>query len=396
MAENIISRLREDFVHCTICTEPYNAPKMLPCLHSFCLPCLERWARNSHNRSFSCPKCRRTVYLPRDGVSGLPHNFFVVSLMERLEEINRLSNEHLDYNCNICRNGNDTMFCLDCKMHICHDCKVTHDRLTRSSDHPLIPSDKLSDENYLQSVLSTQAPFCDIHKQEKVRYYCTQCSQLACQVCATVSHQGHQSIQEVERMVISVKTKLENLLEESNRDMIDARNKLEVTKEVTEEIESEISQICRKVDSRYDEICKKLRSDKEKLTAQLRTIQEQQCSPIKDIERNVSDWVNAMENTQEMTLAILQQNNAWEILQMNMKLVASFERLKKYQIKESVRRTRKKAKFYPAKLGVVDEYQRRATNESERTSSQNLFKANFIGKARETIFKSWFSRNDFF
>ncbi|KAJ8021082.1 Tripartite motif-containing protein 2 [Holothuria leucospilota] len=114
MAKYIITRLREDFVHCTICTEPHNEPKMLPCLHSFCLPCLERWARNNHSQSFSCPKCRRKVNLPRDGVCSLPHNFFLVSLMERLEEINRLSNEHQDYNCNICRNGNDTMFCLEC------------------------------------------------------------------------------------------------------------------------------------------------------------------------------------------------------------------------------------------------------------------------------------------
>ncbi|KAJ8032734.1 E3 ubiquitin-protein ligase TRIM56 [Holothuria leucospilota] len=385
MAENIFTRFREDFVHCTICTEPYNEPKMLPCLHSFCLPCLERWARNSHSRSFSCPKCRRKVDLPRDGVCGLPHNFFLVSLMERLEEINRLSNEHQDYNCNICRNGNDTMFCLDCKMHICLRCKVTHDRLTRSSDHPLIPSDKLSDENYLQSVLSNQAPFCDSHKKEKVRYYCTQCSQLACQVCATVSHQSHQSIQEVERMVPLAKAQLENLLETSKCDTVDARKTLEVAKKATGEIESQISVLRRKVDSHYDKICKKLRSDKEKLTDTLQRIQEKQSAPIRNIERDVSDWLNAMENTQEMTRAILQQNNAWEILQMKSELVESLDRLKKERNIKRIPTRMTEIIFEPAKLGLVDKYQKRAANESERTSSWNLFEDNFVGEVSPCI-----------
>lgn len=265
---------------------------------------------------------------------------------------------------------------------------MTHDRLTRSSGHPLIPSDKLSDENYLQRVLSNQAPFCDSHKKEKVRYYCTQYSQLACQVCATVSQQSHQSIQEIERMVTSAKTQLENLLETSKCDTVDAQNTLEVAKKATEGIESQISVLRREVDSHYERICIKLRSDKEKLTETLQTIQEQQSSPIKDIERNVSDWLNAMENTQEMTRAILQQNNAWEILQMKSNIVASLERLNKERKKESIP-PKKEFNFHPAKLGVINEYQTRGANERERTLLKNLFKDNFIGKIGGDFFSQF-------
>ncbi|KAJ8032737.1 E3 ubiquitin-protein ligase TRIM56 [Holothuria leucospilota] len=195
MAENVIQSLSKDFVHCDICREPYNEPKMLPCLHSFCIQCLEQWARNTHARPLSCPTCRRTVDLPSTGVNGLPNIFFLVSLMERLEEAKQISKQDKYCNCNICRNKIGTMFCVDCKMHICQDCKGTHNQLTRSNDHPMIPSENLSDESYLQEVISTQTPYCKVHKEEKVYCYYTQCSQLACQKCATVVHQGHQSLQ---------------------------------------------------------------------------------------------------------------------------------------------------------------------------------------------------------
>ncbi|KAJ8021086.1 Tripartite motif-containing protein 2 [Holothuria leucospilota] len=102
MVENVLQRLNEDFVHCAICREPYKEPKMLPCLHSFCLQCLERWI--SHlGQSLSCPTCRLTVDLPSTGIKGLPNNLFVISLTERLQEVRRILEEHQNRNCNICR-----------------------------------------------------------------------------------------------------------------------------------------------------------------------------------------------------------------------------------------------------------------------------------------------------
>ncbi|KAJ8021089.1 E3 ubiquitin-protein ligase TRIM56 [Holothuria leucospilota] len=403
MAGNVLQSLSEDFLHCHICREPYNVPKMLPCLHSFCLQCLERWARTFYAQQLSCPTCRCNVDLPSTGVSGLPGNFFLVSLMERLEEASRLFMQHQDCNCQICKNIMGTMFCLDCKMHICHECKETHDLLTKSSDHPLIPSEKLSDKNYVQRVLSSQTPQCNVHKQEKVRYFCTQCSHLACQVCAIVSHQGHQSLQEVETAVTSAKAELETLLEDVKSNKQDARNNLKVTREATEEIECHFLDLHQKVDSRYNEIVIKLNSDKEKLKAELRRFQDEQCASIKTIEKNISDWLNTVESTQELTGTII-QSNSWDILEMKSKLVYSLNKLNQvdkekmfmlqrnpfkvkippmpvmYQSNLEKRAShplasRKKFDFYPANLNVVNTIEKRKS-----LIGGISIDANFIGR----------------
>lgn len=268
--------------------------------------------------------------------------------------------------------------------HVCRTCKETHDRFTRSNDHPLIPSDKLSDENYLQKVLSTQAPYCTSHKQEKVRYYCAQCNELACQVCAIVIHQGHHNLQEVDSIVTSAKAQLEELLAKSKYTLSNARNNLEVTKKVLGEIEDRISDLLRKVDARYDEIVKKLQLDTEQLTEKLKGIQDELSAPVKDIEKNISDWLKAMENTQEMTHTILQQNNSWDILDMKSKIVESIERLNADKGKVRVIPSQKLFKFSPANLVVVNKHETSKVTEGN-SPSKSLPDDNFIGKVNEKL-----------
>ncbi|KAJ8021076.1 E3 ubiquitin-protein ligase TRIM56 [Holothuria leucospilota] len=370
MAENALQSLSEDFVHCTICTEPYNDPKVLPYLHSFCLQCLERWASNRHDQPFSCPTCRCAVDVPSSGIGGLPSNFFLVSLKERLEEVSRLSKQNTDCKCYICKSKVDILFCLDCKTHICNGCKEIHDRFTKSNSHPLIPSDKMSDESYLKRVMSTQVPYCNTHEQEKVRYYCTQCSHLACQICATVNHQGHQSLHEVKDIVTSIKIKLKDLLEQSNIDLNTVLDKSKQTARQTEKIKEKLLDLRCKIDARYEELVAKLESDKQELQAHLDTIENENCVKLDDIDQNISKWLSAMEHFQKMTGTILAQENSWEILEMERSIVESIERLRSEKVRVTTLSTPTTINhdFLPSKLSVLDENVTKTNISSKRLS----------------------------
>ena len=52
---------------CSFCIHPFNKPKTLPCLHSFCLDCLNKYAatrRKQGHTTFDCPECLATFQLP--------------------------------------------------------------------------------------------------------------------------------------------------------------------------------------------------------------------------------------------------------------------------------------------------------------------------------------------
>ena len=76
------STVPECFLECGICSEPFNDPRGLPCLHVFCLGCLKDWVAKCSGRMgiVSCPQCQQT--LPDRGVTGFPVDFRVTGLRE--------------------------------------------------------------------------------------------------------------------------------------------------------------------------------------------------------------------------------------------------------------------------------------------------------------------------
>ena len=62
MAGNdIAEQIQESFLSCTICFQPFNRPKALPCLHTFCEGCLRDYvaSRFEGTGQFPCPLCRQ-------------------------------------------------------------------------------------------------------------------------------------------------------------------------------------------------------------------------------------------------------------------------------------------------------------------------------------------------
>uniref|UniRef100_A0A6M2DH36 RING finger protein 141 n=1 Tax=Xenopsylla cheopis TaxID=163159 RepID=A0A6M2DH36_XENCH len=70
-----LEKLGENLNECCICLER-KSEVMLPCAHSYCLPCIEQW--NVNNKT--CPLCRETLQSTEDT--------WVISEMPEADEIN--------------------------------------------------------------------------------------------------------------------------------------------------------------------------------------------------------------------------------------------------------------------------------------------------------------------
>lgn len=98
---------------CPICFElAYKNPKLLPCSHTFCLPCLMDHVKNKHSdETLVCPICRAKVYIPEGGVKDFQENYFVVA--------------ENSLRCDICRDNIGTV-CKDCEKRVCVNCRKGH------------------------------------------------------------------------------------------------------------------------------------------------------------------------------------------------------------------------------------------------------------------------------
>ncbi|NWH99085.1 TRI59 protein, partial [Tichodroma muraria] len=79
-----MERLEEELT-CAICCDIFAEPRVLPCSHTFCRPCLQRLPQRPPGR-LRCPSCRALVAVPAAGPEALPINFALRAVIEKCQQ----------------------------------------------------------------------------------------------------------------------------------------------------------------------------------------------------------------------------------------------------------------------------------------------------------------------
>uniref|UniRef100_A0A8C0QT13 RING-type E3 ubiquitin transferase n=1 Tax=Canis lupus dingo TaxID=286419 RepID=A0A8C0QT13_CANLU len=217
---------------CAVCQQSLQSrreaePKLLPCLHSFCLRCLPEPERQlsvpipggSNAPAFGpgpdpgepgsspmlvgvirCPVCRQECRQ-----IDLVDNYFVKDTSEAPSS----SDEKSEQVCTSCEdNASAVGFCVECGEWLCKTCIEAHQRVKFTKDHLIRKKEDVS-----ESVgASGQRPvFCPVHKQEQLKLFCETCDRLTCRDCQLLEHKEHR-YQFLEEAFQNQKGAIENLL----------------------------------------------------------------------------------------------------------------------------------------------------------------------------------------
>lgn|SRR6218665_1392024 len=103
-----------DLTECHICFEIFTNPKILPCVHTFCLQCLEKYGKYKRPGSqMVCPICLNEFTIPDEGLSELRNNFFIGKIIEIGKLTTAPSKEKA---CEVCfENTVARTLCIDCE-----------------------------------------------------------------------------------------------------------------------------------------------------------------------------------------------------------------------------------------------------------------------------------------
>lgn len=196
-AQKTLAQIHEEFTECTLCTEVYITPKMLPCMHTFCISCLERYGRGKTTGSkLPCPLCREDFTIPSGGFAAFPNNFYIGRLVELRQKSTETKEDKL---CMICadRQSQGAMqiplaekYCVTCQKSLCVQCAKEHKSNSSSSSHTMeqLNGDVKSGAGL---VLSTDPVTCISHPKDIVSVYCKTCSMLVCVKCFFKQHNKH-------------------------------------------------------------------------------------------------------------------------------------------------------------------------------------------------------------
>ena len=172
----------------------YTDPKQLPCLHSFCLHCLNGIQRTSGRRDkIACPECRQEFKVPDNGnLAALPTNFRINSLLDVLaiKECNTTG-----VKCGNCDNrSKESHYCFRCCAFWCGECITFHNGMKANKDHYALALEDFQDHDF-ENILK-QPTFCVIpdHEKREIELFCNICEVAICNSCALTNHDGHEKI----------------------------------------------------------------------------------------------------------------------------------------------------------------------------------------------------------
>jgi tripartite motif-containing protein 56 len=172
---------------CSICFEYFNDPKQLPCRHSFCCVCLERFvdkrrsiaARESREvTEFDCPYCLSKFTLsPEEQVAGLPSNDFLRKLLQVFQPKQGESAP----NCSLC-DELAIIVCEECEKVLCKGCHIEHKSLSEFQEHEVQSLSEMLDRDRLAKI-GTHKMRCVLHRNVSPNFYCETCEELICLRC---------------------------------------------------------------------------------------------------------------------------------------------------------------------------------------------------------------------
>uniref|UniRef100_A0A8C4PIV2 E3 ubiquitin-protein ligase TRIM33 n=1 Tax=Equus asinus asinus TaxID=83772 RepID=A0A8C4PIV2_EQUAS len=207
---------------CAVCQQSLQSrreaePKLLPCLHSFCLRCLPEPERQlsvpipgGSNGDIQqvgvirCPVCRQECRQ-----IDLVDNYFVKDTSEAPSS----SDEKSEQVCTSCEdNASAVGFCVECGEWLCKTCIEAHQRVKFTKDHLIRKKEDVSGKIEVSVGTSGQRPvFCPVHKQEQLKLFCETCDRLTCRDCQLLEHKEHR-YQFLEEAFQNQKGAIENLL----------------------------------------------------------------------------------------------------------------------------------------------------------------------------------------
>ena len=259
----------EDQLTCPICLDLFTNPKALPCLHSFCLECLQgvplELVNGSHH--ICCPTCRTSCLVPDKGLASLPPSFVMNNLIEAYSLLKKVSGDQ-HASCDNCDNTNADRYCKQCTKFICQQCLHHHDNWRANASHETIRLEEVASSVYqLPQVKPEVTENCTDHNKP-LEIFCETCQELICHNCTVKKHKDHdydvvsdtysKHEEEITKSSIQPLNQERVRLAKENKVLVDRIN--EVTQQANT-TDDEIDQTITEIKNRLDETGRKLKGN---------------------------------------------------------------------------------------------------------------------------------------
>ena len=309
--------MEKPFPHmtCGVCSKPYNDPRILPCLHSFCLQCLHHEIEKSGSQQmFQCPICEQNTSIPVGGASVLPQNLHLGFEVEVAGYMSKMvSNSEVC--CDECvdgRNGLAVVFCCMCHQFLCKHCRDHHSSSRKLSKHKIVGLDQ-EGARQLHTTMKPGDHYCSQpnHEDNKLNVYCKTCSLLVC--LHAVTHNGH-TMTDISTLAKAQRMEMTGALEEAKEVVTQLTGAIDENKRMIEQVEISTRNAFLAVNQAFETLQLTLEERKKTLLSELEAISLSKTTALTLQKEQFEKMVGDIGHYTDMASQILQTHTDHEIV----------------------------------------------------------------------------------
>ena len=325
--QQLFTSLKKE-VECPLCLETVKDPKTLPCLHSFCLRCIDKhagYAKRKLETTIKCPVCQACFQIPDgDTFGNLPTSFHLNRLVDLLaltdgsEETQR---------CSSCEDNNTaTCYCFVCRNFLCKDCFDAHQRLKATRGHRNVLIENLQVQDVEELMHRPAMCAKKYHENEPLDYYCQDCSVCICHKCSIVSHNRH-SLVDLQEAAEEQKMQMTQVFARVKEKLVIVESKISEQTELMNKSEEEICAAEEKVTKVVQEIIRVAKEHETAVKTKLAEIKVTQQRNYAAEIGNVQLLAAQLKSSVEYGEGIVQRSIGPEILQAGHAVLGRCEEL---------------------------------------------------------------------
>ena len=294
----------------------YTDPKQLPCLHSFCLHCLNGIQRTRGRRDkIACPECRQEFNVPDNGnLAALPTNFRINSLLDVLA-IKECSTTGVK--CGNCdERTKQSHYCFQCYAFWCEECINLHSRIKANKDHYALALEDFQDQDF-ENILK-RPEFCAMpgHEKKEIEFFCKICEVAICNACALTDHDGHGKIL-LELAANERKLKVVSAIESQRKRAETKRSKITKLDECHSEVQEQAARVKRNVKKYADSIIATIEAKKQEIFDDVERRTKASLQKIEKQKEEIKEQARRHESEIIDTETLLKRSTSAQLMQLN-------------------------------------------------------------------------------
>ncbi|XP_062587530.1 tripartite motif-containing protein 3-like [Saccostrea cucullata] len=263
----------KEFLKCSLCQNTFDenehSPRLLDCLHSFCLNCLQK---KLSNNSFCCPNCNESNDFRGRAITDLQ----VDKRWEVYQKFVEVFSERDQILCGNCKRNNESVviFCQQCSFFLCGECDKAHKIWSDFQNHTVFAIENLKgDWSVLKNIAHAGISKCQVpnHLHQEQKFYCTNqnCSKPICAECCLAEHQTHAFIS-LQEHINMVQSKLAEQLEILQKNVKQYQENRKLCQEEEDRLSNLESRLYKEIDDSFNICIKLMQGRREVIKANLR------------------------------------------------------------------------------------------------------------------------------